>query len=487
MISLRQLFLGAYPDHPGATALPDIPVRGVECDSRKVEKGYVFIAVRGKKLDGAVFIEEAERRGASVIVTEAEDEGLLTIPMVSVPDSREAVARLASVFYGHPTKHMKVVGITGTNGKTTTAYLLEHLLLKKEPVVGVVGTVNHRWADVEISALETTPGPLKLQEIFSKMLGAGCAHALMEVSSHALDQNRVGGIDFAAAIFTNLTQDHLDYHGTMEHYFGCKAKLFLGLSEAAFAVLNRDDAWVAKLLPMLRARVRTIGLSEEADLCAVDIERRGDGTRFVLVFRKNRIKVDLPLIGTHNIYNALGALAAFDALGFSVEEGAGSLKDFPGVPGRLEAVREGQDFTVLVDFAHTPDGLDNVLRSLANHRQGRLILVFGCGGDRDRSKRPQMAAIAARHADRVYVTSDNPRSEDPKAIAEEVRAGFPEDFKDFTLVLDRRKAIRQALLDARAGDIVLLAGKGHEQSQIIGKEKLPFSDREEAERVLRGH
>jgi len=486
MISLRQLFLGAYPDHPGAASLPDIPVRGVECDSRKVEKGYVFIAVRGKKLDGADFIEEAERRGASAVVAELQDKDLSSIPLVSVSDSREAVARLASVFYGHPTKHMKVVGITGTNGKTTTAYLLEHLLLKKQSAVGVIGTVNHRYADVEIPAFETTPGPLRLQEIFSKMLGAGCTHALMEVSSHALDQNRVGGIDFAVALFTNLTQDHLDYHGTMEHYFGCKAKLFLGLSEAAFAVLNRDDAWVAKLIPMLHSKVRTVGLSEKADLRAVDIEHRNNGTRFDLVFGKNRVKVGLPLIGAHNVYNALGAMAAFHALGFSMEEAAMFLEDFPGVPGRLEPVREGQDFTVLVDFAHTPDGLDNVLRSLASHRQGRLILVFGCGGDRDRAKRPQMAAIAARHADRVYVTSDNPRSEDPKAIADEIRAGFPEDFKDFTLVLDRRKAIRQALLGARCGDIVLLAGKGHEQSQIIGSESVPFSDREEAERVLRG-
>ncbi len=486
MITLRRLFLAAYPDYPGASTLPDIPLAGVECDSRKIEKGYLFIAVRGKNLDGGTFIEEAACRGAAAIVAEPQGRDFPSVRLLEVPDSREAVTRLASAFYDYPTQGMKVVGITGTNGKTTTAYLLEHLLLKKQPAVGVIGTVNHRYAGVEFPALETTPGPLKLQEIFSKMRSGGCAYALMEVSSHALDQNRVGGIDFAAAIFTNLTQDHLDYHGTMEHYFGCKAKLFLGLSPESYAILNGDDTWAAKLIPILRAKVRTIGFGEGSEFRAVNKQRRNDRTCFDLAFGERIFQVDLPLIGTHNVYNVLGAIAAFHALGFSIEEAAASLHDFPGVPGRLESLREGQDFAVLVDFAHTPAGLENVLRSLETDRKGRLILVFGCGGERDRSKRSQMASIAAQHADMVYVTSDNPRSEDPKAIAREICAGFPKDFKNFTVVLDRRKAIRQALLDARSGDIVLLAGKGHERSQIIGNEKFPFNDREEAERVLRG-
>ena len=486
-MTLRQLMLDAFPDHPAPDSLPDVPVSGLECDSRKIERGFVFVALRGAKLDGNAFIGEAARRGASAVIADAVPDSPTGVPVVSVPDSREAAARLASAFYGHPSKRLKIVGVTGTNGKTTTTYLAEFLLDQHQKKPGVIGTVSYRYAGVETPAVETTPGPLDLQRLFSAMVQSGCESAVMEVSSHALDQHRVGGIDFTAAVFTNLTQDHLDYHGSMQAYFESKAKLFSGLSSGSTAVLNCDDAWSAKLAGLTAARVLTFGIERDADLRALSLRRNADSMDFELVHRGRRTAVSLPLIGRHNVYNALAALGVCEALGVPVEEAARSLRAFPGVPGRLEAVRCGQPFTVLVDFAHTPDGLENVLQALAEHRQKKLFVVFGCGGDRDRTKRPKMAAIAAQWADFVYVTSDNPRSEKPQAIADEICAGFPSGFRNRTVVLDRRKAIRQALLAARAGDIVLLAGKGHERAQIIGDQALPFSDREEAEKVLNGH
>ncbi len=484
MISFRQLFLSAYPDYPSPESLPKVSVRGLECDSRRVEKGFVFIAVRGAKLDGGAFIEDASQRGASVVISETPTQS--RIPCVSVTDSRDALARLAAVYYGHPSKNLKIAGVTGTNGKTTTTYLLEHILRKNGQKAGLIGTIHYRYPGVEMPAVETTPGPLKLQRIFSEMVEAGCRSVAMEVSSHALDQGRVAGVDFACAAFTNLTQDHLDHHGSMEAYFEAKAKLFRGLSSDAAAVLNADDAWAVKLIPLTKAHIVTYAIEKMADVRAEDLKLQKDSSEFILAKNGKKIRISLPLIGRHNVYNALAAIGMSEALGVTEQNAAWALSDFPGVPGRLEAVRCGQDFTVLIDFAHTPDGLENVLRALSEHRQKRLLLVFGCGGDRDRSKRPKMAEIASRWADFVYVTSDNPRTEDPRAIAEEVRAGFPSGFNRQTMVLDRRKAIRQALMDARDGDIVLLAGKGHERTQILNDQVLPFNDREEAERVLNG-
>ena len=484
MISFRQLFLGAYPDYPAPETLPEVFVSGLECDSRRVEKDFVFIAVRGAKLDGSKFVDDAVRRGASVVISDTPIQS--SLPCISVKDSREAVARLAAVYYGHPSKKLRIAGVTGTNGKTTTSYLIEHILQRNGEKTGLIGTILYRYPGVEVPAAETTPGPLALQRIFSKMADAGCRTAVMEVSSHAMDQGRTSGVNFSCAAFTNLTQDHLDHHGTMEAYFQSKAKLFRGLSSDAVAVINVDDAWAAKLIPLTKARIVAYSMEKLADVRAEDLMLRNESSEFTLSTHGKKCRVSLPLIGRHNVYNALAAIGISEALGVTPENAVQALSDFPGVPGRLEAVRCGQDFTVLIDFAHTPDGLENVLRALSEHCQKRLLLVFGCGGDRDRNKRPKMAEIASRWADFVYVTSDNPRTEDPRAIAEEIRSGFPSNFNQQTMVLDRRKAIRQALLDARAGDIVLLAGKGHERTQILKDQILPFSDREEAERVLNG-
>ena len=381
---------------------------------------------------------------------------------------------------------MKLVGITGTNGKTTTSFLIEHMLRGERQNVGLIGTVNYHFAGKEIPAAETTPGPLRLQALLSQMCENLCDHVVLEVSAHAIDQNRTAGIHFQSALFTNLTRDHLDYFESLENYFNCKARFFTSLSEDQAAVLNQDDPRVRTLKEKTRARVITFGIENPADLKAEVVESDLKNTRFRLHWPRGEIFVEIPLVGLHNVYNALGALAVMQSLGFDLAAAAGHLSDFKGVPGRLERVDRGQNFSVFVDYAHTPDGLENVLRSLKPYKKGKLITLFGCGGDRDRGKRPLMAKIASGYSDFVVITSDNPRSEDPRDIAAEIQAGFPGGFKDYVSTLDRKKAIRQTLLMARENDIVLLAGKGHETTQVVGNETLPFSDQEEAERVLDG-
>ena len=485
----KELFIRAFPEDPTISrSLPDFLVAGLECDSRNVEKNFIFVAVRGAKQDGALFSAEAASRGARVIVTESRETQApgFGATVVLVEDSRLAVSRLAAAYFGNPSEALQAVGVTGTNGKTTSAYLLEHLLGAQGSKTGVIGTISTRYGGKEIPAQETTPGPLKIQRILSEMARASCECVVMEVSSHALDQKRTEGISFASALFTNLTQDHLDYHGTLENYFEAKAKLFLRLRPENFSILNADDVWNARLKERLASRVLTYGIENAADFRAENIRWEGASTHFDL-HRDGRVfKAVSPLVGFHNVYNALGALAVMESLGFSLEKTVPTLAAFRGVPGRLEKVDLGQDFSVLIDFAHTPDGLENVLGSLLPYKKGKLILVFGCGGDRDRGKRPKMGAIAGRLCDQVYVTSDNPRSEDPREIARQICEGFAEPFKNFIVVTDRHKAVRQALMAARKGDIVLLAGKGHEKTQVLKDRVLPFSDREEAEKVLSG-
>ncbi len=487
MTSLKKLISEACPEYLRTFELPDIAVRGIECDSRKIEKDFLFVMIRGEKLDGRQFAEEAIRRGAAALVGDRQIFLSTTVPFILVPDSRLTAARLASVFHNYPDKKICTIGITGTNGKTTCSYLIEHLLQSLNKKAGVLGTVNYRYAGKMIPAVETTPGPLRIQSMLSEMVDHDCEYAVMEVSSHALSQNRVGGIDFETALFTNLTQDHLDYHKTMEAYFECKSRLFTHLSPGKTSVINIDDEWGSRLIQMVSSNVISYAVNHgDADLCACNIKFNIDGTYFDLVDGEGKIKVTSPLIGLHNVYNVLGTFGVIKALGFDLKKAADSLNGFQGVPGRLEALNMGQDFHLFVDYAHTPDGLENVLLSLRPYKKKKLFVVFGCGGERDKDKRPKMGRIASEHSDHVFVTSDNPRSEDPHTIAKEIQSGFTSDFKEFTIMLDRRKAIRQALLTARAGDIVLLAGKGHETTQVIGNQSLPFNDKEEAERVLSG-
>ncbi len=487
MMSLKKLFSEALPDWKGVPELPEISIAGLECDSRKIQKDFLFFAIPGAKLDGGAFINEALSKGAVAVIAAKPVNGPPGVPVLVVPEPREALARMAAVFYGRPSKQMRVIGVTGTNGKTTVSFLLEHLLISQNQNTGVFGTVSTRFAGQEIPAQETTPGPLKIQPLLFQMAEAHVRYAVMEVSSHALDQHRVDGIDFEIAIFTNLTRDHLDYHKSFENYFAAKSRLFTTLSPEKFAIINADDEWGQKLVSRTPGKVRTYGIDTDCEFRASDIEWHVDSTRFQFMIGKKKIEVESPLVGCHNVYNALAALSAVSVLGLDLKKAVADLKHFRGVPGRLERVACEQGFLVFVDYAHTPDGLQNVLKALKPYAKKKLITVFGCGGERDKVKRPEMGRIAAEYSDKVIITSDNPRSEDPNVIAAEIKTGVPVDFKHCVVMTDRRKAIRQALLTARTGDIVLLAGKGHETTQVTHEGAFPFSDRKEAEKVLSGH
>lgn len=485
MIRLRELVSKALPREVDVAGLPDIAIDSIAHDSRAVKSGSLFVAIPGTKLDGRMFIEESIRKGAVAVVTNPDGIFQGPTPRVCVSDTRRALGRLAAAFYDFPSQKLNCIGVTGTNGKTTSTYLLEHCLTKQGRRVGVLGTVNYRYPGKEWPASQTTPDALRIQQTLVQMVAARCDTAVLEVSSHALDQNRTEGIDFKSAIFTNLTQDHLDYHKTLDAYFECKAKLFTALGPSSVASLNADDAWAMKIPARTSASTRTFGIDGLCDFKAGGVRWERSKTYFELTHRKARISVESPLIGRHNVYNVLGALAALEGAHGNLEDFAKDMGSFAGVPGRLESVQAGQNFLVFVDYAHTDDGLENVLSALRPYAK-RLIVAFGCGGERDRGKRPKMAQVVSHFCDTAVVTSDNPRSEDPREIAKEICAGFPENFKNYTVMIDRRKAIRQALLAAREGDIVLLAGKGHETVQVIGREQIPFNDKEEALRVLSG-
>ena len=463
----------------------DIPIEGIECDSRRIRDRFLFVAIRGAKLDGCLYLKEAMDKGAAALVVETGRGVLGKLPCIEVSDTRIAAAKLAAAFYQNPSKKMKTIGITGTNGKTTSSYFLEHFLLKENKKVGVIGTVNYRMPGKSIPAVETTPGPLRIQAILSDMARAGCQVAVMEVSSHALDQKRIYGVHFERALFTNLTQDHLDYHKTMEAYFEAKLRLFSGLSKNETSVINADDPWAQRLQKKIVSNVLTYGITHEAAVRALDIRYETDKTLFKIGYSGKKYDVVSPLIGRHNVYNVLGAIATGISMGISPESLAGHVCSFGGVPGRMETIDCGQDFAVIVDFAHTPDGLENVLSSLMPYKKKRLVSIFGCGGDRDKTKRPLMGRIASRYCDFIYVTSDNPRSEDPAQIAKDICVGFPGNFDRFSIEIDRSVAIKKAIQSAGKDDIILLAGKGHEETQVLGNKSVPFSDRTEARRALR--
>ncbi|MGQ0612506.1 MAG: UDP-N-acetylmuramoyl-L-alanyl-D-glutamate--2,6-diaminopimelate ligase [Planctomycetaceae bacterium] len=439
-------------------------VTGVQEDSRRCGPGDLFVAVPGTRQDGATYAADACARGAVAIAAE-RDPGT-GLPWLSVPEARRAAGRLADLLHGDPSRRLTLVGITGTNGKTTTCQLLAQLL--PEPT-GTIGTLGAFYPGHAGETENTTPGPVELRRILRAMGAAGCSACSMEVSSHALDQGRVDGLTFAAGIYTNLTGDHLDYHGTMEAYEAAKARLFGMLDASAVAVLNAGDAACARI----RTRARVVRF--QAD----DVEVGPEGTSFR--WRGRRIRTRL--LGRHNAENAAAALEAAVALGVEETKAVDRIASARPARGRLEAVQT-LPFLVLVDYAHTDDALDKALRTLREVARGRVIVVFGCGGDRDRTKRPRMGAVAARLADVILVTNDNPRSEEPEAIAREILAGMGE--RRALVLLDRREAIRAALELARPGDAVLVAGKGHETSQIQAGKKFPFDDADVARRLLGG-
>ncbi|MGH7358307.1 MAG: UDP-N-acetylmuramoyl-L-alanyl-D-glutamate--2,6-diaminopimelate ligase, partial [Candidatus Rokuibacteriota bacterium] len=468
-------------------------VRGLTDDSRRVTAGSCFVAVRGLRADGRRFIPQAVERGAGAVVAEPPDPlPGEAVGRILVPDTRRALPRLAGAYYGHPSRGLTVVGITGTNGKTTTSYLCEALLRARGLETGVIGTIQYVVRDQARDAGQTTPEALELQGLLAEMVAAGVGGVAMEVSSHALDLHRVDGVAFDVAVFTNLTQDHLDFHGTMEAYAAAKGRLFFellgaGRKPGATAVLNADDPVGAAWAGALSGPVLTFGLGAGHAVRPREFESGLDGIRLLADSPVGPVRIVSPLIGEHNVMNLLGAVATGVALGLDPGRIAAALGSLTRVPGRFERVEAGQDFLVVVDYAHTPDALERVLDTARRLTPGRLGVVFGAGGDRDRGKRPVMGRIAATRADRVWLTSDNPRSEDPSAIIEEIAVGVvPAPPGGYARCPDRRQAIREAVEWARRGDTIVIAGKGHETYQIIGREVGPFDDRVVAREYLAG-
>jgi UDP-N-acetylmuramoyl-L-alanyl-D-glutamate--2,6-diaminopimelate ligase len=463
-------------------------VEGIAYDSRRVQKNFLFVALKGERSDGHQFIDQVVEKGASVIVTDREVEQA-RVTNVVVDNTRRALADLGAAFYERPVRRLKMAGVTGTNGKTTTSFLLKHICEKAGLRCGLLGTVRYEIGDRVLPAIRTTPESLDLQDLLAQMVAAGCKAVAMEVSSHAIAQDRIRGLEWDVAIFTNLTQDHLDFHGTMENYFEAKAKLFTDLAEQEIktkptAVINVDDDFGARLVNRLEKKVPvvTYGLGARADFRASSYHAEFSGTSFQLDALGKSYLVRLPLIGRFNVSNSTAALAAAASLGINLRDAILSLARSPQVPGRLEAVPAKRQFQIFVDYAHTPDALLNVIKTLRELSPNRLVVVFGCGGDRDRQKRPLMGRVVDENADLGIITSDNPRKEDPDAIIAEVEKGFRSD--RYEKITDRTQAIARAVELARPRDIVLIAGKGHEAYQEFADHTIPFDDIQVARKAL---
>jgi UDP-N-acetylmuramoyl-L-alanyl-D-glutamate--2,6-diaminopimelate ligase len=482
--------LAALEDARPVGALPPT-ISGIADDSRKVEPGDCFVAVPGLRHDARRFVPEAVGRGAALVVTEGGPVPDVAVPQVVVRSARRALALAADAYYGHPSRHMTVVGITGTNGKTTTSYLVDALLQSRGLRTGVIGTIQYRLGEEARPAHQTTPDALELQSMLSGMYARGVRGVAMEVSSHALAQARVDGLTFDVAAFTNLTQDHLDFHGTLDEYRRAKRRLFELLARSPkprrAAVVNADDPSGPEMTRGLDVPVIPFGLGPGAAVRAIEWSSALDGIRLVATTPRGRVELASPLIGEHNVMNLLAAVAVGVALDVAPDVIGRTLAAVGAVPGRFEQIRAGQPFLVVVDYAHTPDALERVLGTARKLTPGRVGVIFGCGGDRDRGKRPIMGEIAARLADRVWVTSDNPRTEPPEAIIDEIMTGVrrvPGGEARAARHADRRRAIEAALGWARAGDTVVIAGKGHETYQIVGADVVPFDDRAVARAIL---
>lgn len=482
--------LNSVPDHPAL----DTEVKGLSTNSHACQPGDLFIGMPGTRVDGGEFWPSAIAGGAiaAVISTSAAEKTAAAIQaqqtcIIPAAQMHQTCAQLATAFYNDPTQKLKLVGVTGTNGKTTTTHLIEFLLLRSQQPTALFGTLYARWPGYQQTAVHTTPFALELQQQLAAAVTADCQVAVMEVSSHALAQGRVLGCHFDVAVFTNLTQDHLDYHKDLDDYFAAKALLFSPDYLQGRAIVNLDDPYGQQLIRSLdHAQVWSYSVSDpSADLWTEDLVYEPEGVKGILHTPLGSIAFQSPLVGQFNIANLLAAVGAALHLGLDLETIAAALPQFSGVPGRMEQVQiqPDQDISVLVDYAHTPDSLENMLRAARPFISGRMICVFGCGGDRDRTKRPKMGAIAAELADWVVVTSDNPRTEDPQRILTDILEGIPATIQPLVLA-DRAEAIRTAIQQAQPGDGVLIAGKGHEDYQILGTEKVHFDDREQARAAL---
>jgi UDP-N-acetylmuramoyl-L-alanyl-D-glutamate--2,6-diaminopimelate ligase len=469
------------------TGIPNVEVTGVAEDSRRVQRGNLFIARNGLKTNGLDYVADAKAHGAVAAVVATKTPGC-PLPQIVTKDPARAGSVLANLFHSSPSHRIRVFAVTGTNGKTTTAYLVRHLLSKVKQRCGLMGTVEIDDGRTRREADMTTPDACLVAETLASMRDKGCRAAVLEASSHALDQSRLAGVFFSGAAFTNLSGDHLDYHKSMPNYAAAKARLFENLDAEAVAVINDNSKWADRMIQDCPSRIIRFGTTKRSDYRASNVHVTPQGTRFVLHTPGGKAEVNMKLVGQHNIENALAAAALVgEVAGLTVNQIAAGLADAQGAPGRLQQVEVGQPFSVLVDYAHTDDALINVLKALKPLTKNRLHVVFGCGGDRDATKRPRMAKAAEEYGDVIYVTSDNPRTEDPKTIIDQICRGFSAKCETPIVIQpDRRMAIQQAIGSAEPGDIVLIAGKGHENYQIIGTTKHHFDDVEEARRAIQG-
>jgi UDP-N-acetylmuramoyl-L-alanyl-D-glutamate--2,6-diaminopimelate ligase len=470
-------------------------------DSRQVKPGSVFVAIRGEHQDGHQFVRRAQTQGAVAVVVEEEGfemmepyQGGRSSALIRVKSSRKALGLLASRLYGMPSAHLRMVGVTGTNGKTTVTHLAKSLLEAQGHHVGLLGTVGYVFGTERRVASHTTPAPVELQDMLRAMVNAGMDVAVMEVSSHALALDRVAGCEFDIVVFTNLTQDHLDFHQTLDEYFQAKLRLFTECVEGREktgpkrALVNADDERASMILQHCSIPTWTFGLHAQADIQAEAISLSMGGTEFLVNSPLGRLTISSQLVGDHNVSNMLAAIGIGLEMGMTIPMIERAAQSVANVPGRFERIDEGQAFTVVVDYAHTEDALYRLLRAAQAIKEGRIIILFGCGGDRDSGKRPKMGQVAAQHSDLVIVTSDNPRTENPQTILTQIEQGIqsllPEERCPYQIIPDRAQAIHAAVAEARAGDLVLIAGKGHEDYQIIGTQKIHFDDREEARKAI---
>jgi len=453
----------------------DFEISGICYDSRNVEKGNVFVAIKGLVQDGHKYAKMAEEKGAAVIV--AENKVDVDIPVLYVEDTKRAVAEMSAEFFGHPSKKFRLIGVTGTNGKTTTTYLIKSIFEAAGKRIGVIGTNQNIIGDkvlITQSTTPTTPNALELQKLFCEMADGGAEYVVMEVSSHALELNRVYGCDFDVGIFTNLTQDHLDFHKTMDNYFAAKAKLF---TMCKTAVLNVDDEYGRKIADNVKCNKITYSIDSDSDMRSRNISINAGGIEFDVDINKKTEHISMPIPGRFNVYNTLGAISAAAAMGIDNEAIKKGLENSGGVTGRVEVLDTKTDYKVIIDYAHTPDGIKNIISTVSEFAEGRVITLFGCGGDRDDKKRSIMGKIAGELSDYCIITSDNPRTEEPMKIIRQIEKGMKETDCEYTVIENRRKAIGYALDFAEKGDVIILAGKGQETYQIIGREKIDFDER----------
>ncbi len=461
-------------------------VTGITNYSKEVKENYIFVALKGEKLDGHDFIDEAITLGANTVVSERKPKLSKNVNWLRVKDSREAMWRLSVLLYENPGSKLKLIGVTGTNGKTTTTHLIEHIFKNAGFQTGLLGTIYSRWADKSIPAQLTTPESPQINRMLKEMIEDGVTICVMEVSSHSLSMKRVDGLDFNCAVFTNLTHDHLDFHKNMKSYFEAKKRLFELLDKKeGYGIVNIDDPWGKKLSKEIKAPLLFYGLGRDAHISPLSYNLTSEGIEAEISTPTGIIEVSSPLLGKPNLYNILAAMGVAITFNIRKEDIKKALKDFKSVKGRFELVENSLGLKVMVDYAHSDDSLRNLLETVAELKPKKIILVFGAGGDRDKKKRPKMGEVAGKLADISIITSDNPRSEDPISIIKDIEKGFKKSGKrNYIIIPDRREAIFKAISIAEEGDFVILAGKGHEEYQIIGNERIPFSDRKSAESAL---